>query len=121
MEYTATTKYMRISPRKMKLFARAVRGMKSDTLMASLQTQVGHAAKLFATTLASVIANAKQKKGEGEALWVKTVEVMEGPVMKRWHAVSRGTAHAYKKRMTHIKIVLSDEVKKKTVPAGRQE
>lgn len=108
MEYTATAKYMRISPRKMRLLARTVRGMKSDALMATLQTQVGHAARLFARTLASVVANARQKKGNAEALWVKTVEVMEGPVMKRWRAVSRGTAHSYKKRMTHIKIVLSD-------------
>lgn len=113
MEYTATAKYIRISPRKMRLFARAVRGMKSEVLMASLQAQVGHAAKLFATTLASVIANAREKKANGEALWIKTVEVMEGPVVKRWRAVSRGTAHSYKKRMTHIKIVLSDEEKQK--------
>jgi ribosomal protein L22 len=39
--------------------------------------------------------------------------------MKRFNAVSRGQAHAFKKRMTHIRIVLTDE--KKAVPAGKQK
>ena len=33
---------------------------------------------------------------------------MGGPAIKRFNAVSRGQAHAYKKRMTHIRIILTD-------------
>ena len=44
-----------------------------------------------------------------DALSFKIIEVMGGPSMKRWHAVSRGQAHSYKKRMTHVRIVLTDE------------
>lgn len=95
----------------MGLLASAVRGKSSAIVMNKLQSMPHHAAKLFSETLASAIANAKQKQGNSKNLWIKAVEVMEGPVMKRWHAVSRGMAHSYKKRMTHLKIVLSDEVK----------
>lgn len=77
--------------------------------------QLGHmpqlAAKPLASVLASAIANAKQKNSPVEALSIKIIEVMGGPSMKRWHAVSRGQAHSYKKRMTHVRIVLSDEAK----------
>lgn len=60
-------------------------------------------------TIESAIANAKQKNVSADVLRFKMIEVMEGPVMKRWHAVSKGQAHPYKKRMTHIRIVLTDE------------
>ncbi len=96
----------------MRLLAPAIRGKGSHIVMSRLQSMPHHAAKLFVETLASAIANAKQKQGNSENLWIKAVEVMEGPVMKRWHAVSRGMAHPYKKRMTHIRIILSDEKKK---------
>ena len=75
--------------------------------------QLGHMPKLAAKPLFSVfssaVANAKQKGVAIEALTIKIIEVMGGPSMKRWHAVSRGQAHSYKKRMTHVRVVLTDE------------
>ena len=59
-------------------------------------------------TVSSAIANAKQKGIEETGLRFKTIEIMGGPAIKRFNAVSRGQAHAYKKRMTHIRIILTD-------------
>ena len=67
----------------------------------------------MSTVIASAIANASQKQVKPEDLKFKTIEVMGGPVMKRFHAVSRGQAHSYKKRMTHVRIILTDEGVKK--------
>lgn len=65
----------------------------------------------MATVVAAAIANATQKQVKPEDLRFKAVEIMEGPARKRWHAVSRGMAHSYKKRMTHVRVILTDESK----------
>lgn len=113
MEYTGRIKYIRMSPRKVRLLAGSLRGKGTELVLSKLRATNQPVAKLFMTTLASVVANAKQKQADIRALWIKTIDVSEGPVMKRWHAVSRGSAHPFKKRMAHIKIVLSDEGKTK--------
>lgn len=113
MEYVATAKYVRMSPRKIRLLAASLRGLKTDTALSQLGVLNQPVGKLFTTVLNSAIANAKQKQANLSKLLIKTIDVMEGPVMKRWHAASRGMAHPYKKRMSHIRIILSDEEKTK--------
>ena len=111
MEYQATVKYLKTSTRKIRLVADAVRKLKPGEALIQLKQMPKRAAGPMSKLLASAIANAKAKDVSADALRIKTIEVMGGPMMKRWQAVSRGSAHAYKKRMTHIKIVLTDEVK----------
>ncbi|MBI5614152.1 50S ribosomal protein L22 [Candidatus Gottesmanbacteria bacterium] len=109
MEYQATSKYIRTSTRKMRLVADMVRPLSPVVALVQLMHMPQLAAKPLSSVLASAIANAKQKNVAVEALSFKRIEVMGGPSMKRWHAVSRGQAHSYKKRMTHVCIVLTDE------------
>ncbi|OGG24286.1 hypothetical protein A3A79_03815 [Candidatus Gottesmanbacteria bacterium RIFCSPLOWO2_01_FULL_43_11b] len=111
MEYVTTAKYIRMSPRKVRLLADSIRGRESNTVLSQLESIHQPVAKLFITTLTSAVANAKLKNADIQSLWVKSIDVMEGPVFKRWHAVSRGMAHSYKKRMAHIRLILSDEKK----------
>ena len=108
MDYTATAKYVRISTRKMRLVADSVRKLTPADALAQLSIMPKAAAEPLASVIASAISNAKQKSAEVATLHFKNIEVMGGPAMKRWHAVSRGNAHAYKKRMTHIRIVLTN-------------
>ncbi len=108
MEYQATTKYVRISTRKVRLVADAIRRLSPLAALSALATATKNAAGPLTKTIASAMANAKQKGVDGKNLQFKTIEIMGGPVMKRWHAVSRGQAHAYKKRMTHIRVILED-------------
>ncbi len=110
MEFQATTKYIRTSTRKIRLIADAIRGLRADRAIAILTMTPKAATKPILKTLLSAIANAKKTAADANTLVVTTIEVMGGPVMKRFHAVSRGMAHAYKKRMTHLKIVV-EEVK----------
>ena len=108
MEYQATAKYVRCSTRKMRLIADAIRPLSPLTALTQLTSMPKRAAGPMSDVLASVLANAKAKDVKPEDLCFKTIEVMGGPVLKRWHAVSRGMAHAYKKRMTHVRIILTD-------------
>lgn len=114
MEYQATSKYIRASTRKVRLIADAVRSLKPMSALAQLKQLSQKAGEPMSDVIASAIANAKQKNVNTESLIFKTIEVMGGPVLKRFHAVSRGQAHAYKKRMTHIRVILTDEVMSKT-------
>lgn len=108
MEYQATSKYIRTSTRKMRLVADAIRPLAPARALQFLATLPKAAAEPLAKAIASSLANAKQKQADVTTLRFKTIEIMGGPVMKRWHAVSRGQAHAYKKRMTHVRVVLTD-------------
>ncbi len=121
MEYQATSKYIRVSTRKMRLVADAIRPLKPVLALAYLGEMPKHAAEPMAKVLASALANAKQKNADVSMVQFKTIEVMGGPALKRFHAVSRGQAHAYKKRMTHVRVVLEDvAAQAKTVVAPQE-
>ena len=113
MEYQATAKYIRTSPRKLRLIVDAIAKLTPVAALAQLGQMPKQAAEPLTKVISSAIANAKMRQVAEESLLFKKIEVMGGPVMKRWHAVSRGQAHGYKKRMTHVRVVLSDEGAKK--------
>ncbi len=115
MEYQATSKYVRVSTRKVRLVADAIRELSPAVALVNLSQTPKSASLPLAKTIASAVSNAKAKGVEVENLVFKTIEIMGGPVMKRFHAVSRGQAHSFKKRMTHIRVILEEkkEVKAK--------
>jgi large subunit ribosomal protein L22 len=113
MEYQATSKYIRTSTRKLRLIADAIKQLSPRVALAQLSAMPKSGAKPMADVVASALANAKQKQAKEDGLVFKIIEVMGGPVMKRWHAVSRGQAHPFKKRMTHVRVVLMDTGEKK--------
>jgi len=108
MEVTAKLMYLRASPRKLKLIADTVRGRKVSDSLSQLQVRPQASALAVAKLLRSARANAKaNQKFEGE-LWVKSIEVGQGPVLKRWRPAAHGAAHPIRRPMAHIKVVLSD-------------
>lgn len=117
MEIIAQIKYLRTSPKKLKALGNIVVGLKPTDAIDRLLLVSGKGAKLLLSAIKSAQANAKNNlKLDESLLTIKTVEVGKGPIMKRWQPVSRGMAHQIKKRMTHLKVVLtqkSDEPVKK--------
>lgn len=109
MDYTATIKYVRTSPRKLRLVADAVKSLPPEGAISTLARAGYRAGGPLADAIGSALANAKVKGAKAGDLRLKTLEINGGPVMKRWRAVSRGQAHGYKKRMAHIRVVLTDE------------
>ena len=109
MIYQATAKHIRVSTRKVRLVADMIRGLTPAAALKTLSLSPKSAAKPISDVLKSALANAEGKKADSKILTFKTIEIMGGPAMKRFHAVSRGMAHAYKKRMTHIRIILTDD------------
>ena len=108
MEARALTKYIRISPRKMRLVIDLVRFRPLAEAQTTLRNLNKKAARLVEKTLASAAANAKQKKMVEERLYVKEIRADGGPMLKRFMARSMGRADVILKRLTHLDIVLAE-------------
>ncbi len=110
MEIIALSKSVRISPRKIRLIADVIRSKKADAALKALALIKKRAAEPLQKTLKSAIANAvNNAKLNLEALTIKRIDVTEGEALKRYHPSSRGRTHPYKKRSSHIRIVLEEK------------
>ena len=115
MDITAHAKYIKISPRKVRVVAAAIRRLVPQQALSQLALMPRRAGDPIAKVLQSAIANAKNNaKLAPETLTIKSIVVDGGASQKRWRPVSRGRAHAYKKRTSHIRIVLTDNVQVKS-------
>jgi len=110
MEVQALTRYARMSPKKMREVARTIQGRKATEAADYLELIPRKSARLISKTLRSAIANAENNNNlASDSLTVKSAVVEIGPALKRFKAGARGTAMPRKKKMSHIRIVLSDE------------
>lgn len=111
MEIIATQKFIHMSPRKVRLVAGALKGKSPEAALIALHFMTKRAADPVSKTLKSAIANAvNNTKLQEKTLKIKTIQIEEGPRLKRFRPVSRGMAHGYKKRMSHIKVILEGEI-----------
>lgn len=107
MEITALSKSVRVAPRKVRLVADAIRKLSIAEAIVSLSVTNKRGAVSLNKTLKSAIANAKNNNKLNEAdLKIKTIDVLEAPSFKRFHMSTRGRAHPYKRRGSHIRIIL---------------
>ena len=78
-----------------------------------METQNGYklikAARMLDKTLRSAMANAENNANlSAEELIIRDAIVEQGPALRRFRPCARGSAHPYKKRMSHFRIVLTD-------------
>jgi large subunit ribosomal protein L22 len=111
MHVTATLKYIRISPQKGRLVADQIRGLPVAQALEILQFSGNKAALPLRKAVESAIANAEHNEGaDVDELRVATVQVDEGPTIKRWRARAKGRVARIKKRSSHIMVTVSDVV-----------
>lgn len=111
MEVTTIQKFIHASPRKLRLVADMVRKMEPARALDILRVTPKIAAKDLAKAIETVLANSKQQGVDIEKVSFKSIEVNEGTRMRRYRAGTRGRVRPFKRRMSHIRIMLSDEVK----------
>ena len=119
MEAKAITKYIRISPRKMRLVIDTVRYQPVSNAFAILDHLKKKGAPLAAKTLKSAVANAKVKKMDENRLYVREIKADGGPTLKRHMSRSMGRADVILKRMTHLTVVIGE--REMPVSAGKIE
>jgi large subunit ribosomal protein L22 len=111
MEVQALTRNARMSPKKVREVARIIQGRRADQALEYLGLIPRKSARLIAKTLKSAIANSENDEKRGisaDKLTVKSAVIENGPVLKRFKAGARGTAMPRRKKLSHIRIVLSD-------------
>jgi large subunit ribosomal protein L22 len=109
MDVYAIAKYVRMSPRKVRLVTGMLRGLKIDAARTQLAFLPKAASLPVLKVLNSAAANAVNNFKLDEAtLTIKTATADQGPALKRWRARAMGTAAPIKKRTSHITIVLTD-------------
>lgn len=111
MEFQSLLKFVRMSDKKVRDLTRTLRGRNADEAVQLLKFVSRKSARLVEKVLSSAIANAVCQGVKREDLTIKNAVTEQGVAFKRFIAVSRGSAHPIKKRTSHIKIVLTDNLK----------
>jgi large subunit ribosomal protein L22 len=111
MQVRSLYRYAKISAFKAREVTREIQGLPAVDALAQLKFIPKKAAPLIAKTLKSAIANAEQNNSlRPEVLVIKEAVVGEAPTLNRIRPTARGSAHPIRKRTSHIRIVLTDEV-----------
>jgi large subunit ribosomal protein L22 len=111
MQVTSTYRYARISAFKAREVTREIQGHSASEALDLLTFSPKKAAVLVKKTLKSAIANAENNAElRVDTLLVKEAVVGEGPTFKRFRARARGGASPLRKRTSHIRIVLTDDL-----------
>lgn len=114
MEAKAKAKFIRMSPKKVRLVANLLKGLPVQKALVQLEFVNKWAKEPIAKLLNSAIANAEKNfKLDKDSLVIKSIIVNQGPVLKRWQPHAHGRATEIRKRMSHIEIVLEGQSLKK--------
>jgi len=109
MEVRAKLSFARVTPQKMRLVAALVRGLPVEKAHYQLKFCQKKGGKLIATLLDSAVANARGKGGINvDGLYVKTINVDQGPMIKRFMPRAQGRATPIQKKMSHVTLVLDE-------------
>ena len=109
--YSATAKYLMVSPSKVRPVANLVRNKSCVEAFAILEAMPQKGSGLILKVLQSACANAldQNKKLDEENLVIKDLQVNEGPRLKRVWPRSHGRRDILLKRMSHITVVVDEK------------
>ena len=109
MEARANLKYLRISPRKVKIVLDLIRGKDVQTAYAILMQTPKAASEPVLKLLKSAAANAENNhQMDPENLYVSEVFATPGPIIKRMMPRAQGRAYRINKRTSHVTIAVSE-------------
>ena len=111
MQVKSIHRFAKISAFKAREVTRAIQGMPATDALDLLRFTPKKAAALVLKTLRSAIANAENNNSLNTSdLVVKEAIVGEGPTLKRFQPKARGSAGPIRKRTSHIRIIVTDEI-----------
>jgi len=109
MEIKASLNQLRMSPRKARLVADMVRGMKTDKALDQLRFGNKKAGLPILKLVESAIANAVNNyELDQDNLYIKSIMINEGATLKRWTPKAHGRATTVRKRSCHIHLTLAE-------------
>lgn len=110
MESSAIAKYVRLSPRKVRLIMDEIRGRKVEEAINMLSFTPQKGGKILKKLINSAISNAQQNTGiDVDKLYIKRIFADEGPTLKRFSPRAQGRATRILKRTCHLTVILNDK------------
>ncbi len=110
MEATAYVRYVRISPRKVKIVADLIRGKKIAEATAILANTPKAASEPILKLLKSAVSNAEANHGMNvDNLYVSQIFACPGPILKRIMPRAQGRAFRINKRTSHITLAVAEK------------
>jgi large subunit ribosomal protein L22 len=110
MEAVAKLKNVPTSPRKMRMVADLIRGQRVNKALSILKYEPKEGAARLEKLLLSAIANWQNKNAdvrlEDADLFIKTIMVDGGRMLKRYRPAPQGRAHRIRKRSNHVTLVV---------------
>ncbi len=111
MEVRAKTKYIHVSPQKVKLVADMVRGKSVREALGLLRFSTRSASRPVAKVIQSAAANAEENYGlSRDDLYVARICADKGPTLKRASFGARGRFKPILKRSAHVTVILQSMV-----------
>ncbi len=108
MNVQALSRYVRMSPLKLRALTKGLVGMPAERALQVLKLVPRRSARLLFKTLKSAVSNAENNLNLSvNRLTLTQAVINEGPCLKRFSPAARGSAHPIRKRTSHIKIVLT--------------
>ena len=109
MQTSATLRGVRLSAQKGRLVADLVRGKTVDNALNILKFSPKKGAVIMRKVLESAIANAEHNDGADiDELFVKTIYVEKGPILKRFTARAKGRGDRISKQSCHIYVTVGN-------------
>lgn len=109
METRSVARFVRISPRKVRLLMDQVRGRQVGEALNLLSFAPQRGARILKKLIGSAVANAEQNAGvDVDSLYIMKIYADEGPTLKRWRPRALGRATRIKKRTSHLTVVLEE-------------
>jgi large subunit ribosomal protein L22 len=111
-EAKAILKNLDIAPRKVRLVANLIRGLAVNEALAQLEMSSLRSTGPIKKLVYSAIANAKNAHLDESKLYVKTIYVDKGIMLKRYLPRAQGRATPLQKKRSHITLVLGEKEQK---------
>ncbi|MCY4464618.1 MAG: 50S ribosomal protein L22 [Chloroflexi bacterium] len=109
MEVRAITRYLPISPQKLRLVCDKVRGMDAEEALVVLKFMPQKGSDFVSKTLHSAMANAVNNFDlNREELYVSQIYAGDGPTLKRFKAGARGRYKPRLKRTAHLWVIVAE-------------
>ncbi len=106
----AIAKYVRISPRKVRLIMDQIRGKDVEEALNLLSFSRQKGSNILKKLVNSAIANAQQSSDiDVDNLYIHKIFADEGPVLKRFRPRAMGRATRIRKRTSHLTVTLNEK------------
>jgi len=108
VEVKAKLRYLRMSPKKVRVLTSLIQGMEVGRALDYLENINKKASRPLKKLIKSAIANAQHNFSlSPEILFIKKIVANPGPMLKRWRPRAMGRSVLIRRRTSHLEVVLS--------------